>query len=169
MVAPTDASAGRIKGRKPARHRSRRKAAYPELSPEGSWRLVTRRAGKWEFWEKSIKDGRETLLAADESHRKQKCIGHDDGSRLIYNRSRQLIQEGSRHESSLALMPSGGGAEQTLTLPHGGHQRVGLVSRREVDTSGADHQPGRHAICVFPIAAAPQAEKQCAWSLLIPK
>ncbi|HKQ93143.1 MAG TPA: winged helix-turn-helix domain-containing protein [Blastocatellia bacterium] len=158
---PFDASAGRIKGESRPVTSAEVKAGYPELSPDGrKVAFVTRRAGKWEFWEKSLKDGSETLLAADELHRAQPHWSHD-GSRLIYNRSRQLNQEGSRHENSLALMPSGGGAEQTLTTPSMANISVWDWSfDGKWILGGADHQPGRHAICIFPIAAAPQAEKQ---------
>jgi Tol biopolymer transport system component/DNA-binding winged helix-turn-helix (wHTH) protein len=158
---PFDASAGRIKGESRPVTAAGVKAGYPELSPDGrKVAFVTRRAGKWEFWEKSLKDGSETLLAADELHRAQPHWSHD-GSRLIYNRSRQLNPEGSRHESGLALMPSGGGAEQTLTTPSVANISVWDWSLDgKWILGGSDQQPGRHAICIFPIAAAPQAEKQ---------
>ena len=158
---PFDASAGRVKGESRPVTAAGVKAVYPELSPDGQ-RLayVTRRAGKWELWEKSLKDGRETLLAADESNRSQ-LHWSQDGSRLIYNRNRPLNPESSRYEASIALMPSGGGPEQTLTTP-------GNASISVWDWSldgkwilgGTDNQSGRHAICLLPIAAAPQAEKQ---------
>jgi hypothetical protein len=58
-------------------------------------------------------------------------------------------------------MPSGGGAEQTLTTPSMANISVWDWSLDgKWILGGSDHQPGRHAICIFPIAAAPQAEKQ---------
>ena len=58
-------------------------------------------------------------------------------------------------------MPSGGGAEQTLTTPSMANISVWDWSfDGKWILGGSDHQPGRHAICIFPIAAAPQAEKQ---------
>src|SRR5262249_23159084 len=156
-----DAAAGRVKGEGRPLTAAGVKAGYPELSPDGrKLAFVTRRAGKWELWEKSLKDGRETLLAADESHRSLPHWSHD-GSWLIYHRNRPLNPEGSRYEGSLVLMPAGGGAEQTLTTPGAAPLSVWDWS---IDgkwiLGGMDHQPRRHAICLFPIAAAPQAEKQ---------
>jgi Tol biopolymer transport system component/DNA-binding winged helix-turn-helix (wHTH) protein len=158
---PFDASAGRIKEEGRPVTAAGVKASFPELSSDGQrLAFVTRRTGKWELWEKSLKDGRETLLAVDESRRSQPHWSHD-GSRLVYNRTRPLNPEDSRYESSLAMAPAGGGAEQTLTTP-------GTASISVWDWSldgkwllgGSDHLPGRHAICLFPIAAAPQSEKQ---------
>jgi Tol biopolymer transport system component/DNA-binding winged helix-turn-helix (wHTH) protein len=158
---PFDAGAGRIKGEGRPVTAAGVRAGHHEMSPDGQrLAFVTRRAGKWELWEKSLQDGRETLLAADETERVQPHWSHD-GSRLIYNRHRPINPEGSRYESSLALMPAGGGAEQTLTT-----SRIAAISVWDWSLDGkwvlggADHQPGRHGICLFPIAAAPQAETQ---------
>jgi Tol biopolymer transport system component/DNA-binding winged helix-turn-helix (wHTH) protein len=159
---PFDASAGRVKGEGRPVTAAGVRAIHPNLSPDGQ-RLgfVTRRAGKWELWEKSLKDGHETLLAADESQRSQIHWSHD-GSRLIYHRSRPINAEGSRYERSLVLMAAGGGAEQTLVTS----------SRSSINAwdwsldgkwilGGSDSQnPGRQPICMFPIAAEPQADTQ---------
>jgi Tol biopolymer transport system component/DNA-binding winged helix-turn-helix (wHTH) protein len=159
---PFDASTGRLKGEERPVTEAGVRAIYPSLSPDGQkLAFVTRRAGKWELWEKSLKDGRETLLAADESQRSQ-MHWSQDGSRLVYHRSRPVNSEGPGNERNLVLMPAGGGAEQTLVT-------AGASAINAWDWSldgkwilgGLDRQiPGRHAICLFPIAAAPHAEAQ---------
>src|SRR5262245_57761173 len=114
---PFDASAGRIKGEGRPITAAGVRAIYPNLSPDGQrLAFVTRRAGKWELWEKSLKDGQETLLAADESERTE-MHWSPDGSRMVYHRIRPVNPEGSRRDNTLVLMPSGGGAEQTITTP----------------------------------------------------
>jgi Tol biopolymer transport system component/DNA-binding winged helix-turn-helix (wHTH) protein len=158
---PFDSSSGRIKGEGRPLTAAGVKAVFPSLSPDGQ-RLsyATRRAGKWELWEKSLKNGRETLLGADELSRTMTQWSYD-GSQQIYHRSRQLNPEGSRAEISLVLAPAGGGAEQTLTTPRQEGISAWDWSRDgKWILGGADHQPERYAIYLFPIAAAPQAETQ---------
>jgi Tol biopolymer transport system component/DNA-binding winged helix-turn-helix (wHTH) protein len=158
---PFDASSGRIKGEGRPLTAAGVKAVYPDLSPSGErLAFVTRRPGKAELWEKSLKDGRETLFGADELSRGLPHWSHD-GTRLVYNRSRQLNLEGSRFETSLVLAPAGGGAEQTLTTL----RQEAIVSwdwSRDGKWMlvGSNHQPERFAIYLLPIAAAPQAETQ---------
>jgi Tol biopolymer transport system component len=168
---PFDASAGRINGEGRPITAVGVRAIFPNLSPDGQkLAFVTRRAGKWELWEKSLKDGRETLLAADESQRSQAHWSHD-GSRMVYYRSRPVNQanaanaanaEGPRNERNLVLMPAGGGAEQTLATPGASAINVWDWSLDgKWILGGSDRQiPGRHGICLFPIAGAPYAEAQ---------
>jgi Tol biopolymer transport system component/DNA-binding winged helix-turn-helix (wHTH) protein len=168
---PFDASAGRINGEGRPITAAGVRAIFPNLSPDGQkLAFVTRRAGKWELWEKSLKDGRETLLAADESQRSQAHWSHD-GSRMVYYRSRPVNQanaanaanaEGPRNERNLVLMPAGGGAEQTLATPGASAINVWDWSLDgKWILGGSDRQiPGRHGICLFPIAGAPHAEAQ---------
>jgi Tol biopolymer transport system component/DNA-binding winged helix-turn-helix (wHTH) protein len=158
---PFDASSGRIKGEGRPLTAAGVKAVYPDLSPDGQrLAFVTRRPGKAELWEKSLKDGRETLFGADVLTRGLPHWSHD-GSRLVYSRSRQLNLEGSRFETSLVLAPAGGGAEQTLTTPRQEAIAAWDWSRDgKWILVGSNHQPGRFAIYLLPIAAAPQAETQ---------
>jgi Tol biopolymer transport system component/DNA-binding winged helix-turn-helix (wHTH) protein len=159
---PFDTSAGRIKGEGRPVTAAGVKAIYPTLSPDGQkLAFVTRRGGKWELWEKSLKDGHETLLAADESQRSQMHWSHD-GSRLVYHRSRPVNPEGSTNERNLVLMPTGGGAEQTVVS-----STMSAINAWDWSfdgkwiLGGSDRQiPGRQAICLFPIAGAPHAETQ---------
>jgi Tol biopolymer transport system component/DNA-binding winged helix-turn-helix (wHTH) protein len=159
---PFDASAGRIKGEARPVTAAGVSPIYPNLSPDGQkLAFVTRRAGKWELWEKSLKDGRETLLAADESLRTQAHWSHD-GSRLVYRRVRPTNPESSRSENTLVLAQSGGGSEQTLaTLSASAINVWDWSLDGKWILGGTDRQiTGRHAICLFPIAAAPHAEAQ---------
>jgi Tol biopolymer transport system component/DNA-binding winged helix-turn-helix (wHTH) protein len=159
---PFEASSGRVKGEGRPVTAAGVKAVHPNLSPDGQrLTFVTRRAGKWELWEKSLKDGRETLLAADESQRSQIHWSHD-GSRLVYHRSRQVNPDPPRYERNLVLTPAGGGAEQTIVTAN-----TAILDAWDWSLDGKwilgglDGQtPGRHAICLFPIAAAPHAEAQ---------
>jgi len=158
---PFDASSGRIKREGGPLTAAGVKAVYPDLSPDGQrLAFVTRRPGKAELWEKSLKDGRETLFGADELSRGLPHWSYD-GSRLVYSRRRQLNLEGSRFETSLVLAPSGGGAEQTLTT-----LRQEAIAAWDWSRDGkwilvgSNHQPERFAIYLLPIAAAPQAETQ---------
>jgi Tol biopolymer transport system component/DNA-binding winged helix-turn-helix (wHTH) protein len=159
---PFDAGAGRIKGEGRPVTAAGVKAVFPNLSPDGQWLgFATRRAGKWELWEKSLKDGRETLLGADELSRNMPHWSYD-GSQQVYHRSRQLNPEGSRFESNLVLASAAGGAEQALTTPLKEYIVAWDWSRDgKWILAGSDRQtPERVAICLLPVAAAPQAETQ---------
>ncbi len=159
---PFDASAGRLKGEGRPLTGAGVKAVYPNLSPDGQ-RLgfSTRRAGRWELWEKSLKDGRETLLGGDEFSRDLPHWSYD-GSQQVYHRTRQLNPEGPRYEAGLVLAPAGGGAEQTLTTPCQERIIAWDWSRDgKWILAGSDRKtPGRAAIHLLPVAAAPQAETQ---------
>src|SRR5262249_30954976 len=75
---PFDAATGRVRGAGQPITSAGMDAYLHSLSPAGQ-RLVfvTRRAGKEEFWEKSLKDGRETLLVADDSMRRGQGLSRD--------------------------------------------------------------------------------------------
>jgi len=159
---PFDAAAGRVKGTGQPITNAGMDASYPDLSPSGE-RLVFRaqQAGKEEVREKSLKDGRETVLVSDDLSR-QRMLWSPDGSRFVYTLLRHTTPERTRIERSLALMSVKGGDEQTLTTPD-------LVSYVPWDWSadgkwvlgGTDGlPPGRRLIGLFPIAAAPHAETQ---------
>jgi Tol biopolymer transport system component len=138
------------------------RSAYPDLSPDGQrLAFATRRNGKWELWEKSLKNGRETLLGADELSRTLPHWSYD-GSRLIYHRTRQLNPEGSRFETSIVLAPAGGGAEQALTASRQESIVAWDLSRdgKWLLMGSNREPPERFAIYLAPIAAAPQAETQ---------
>jgi len=159
---PFDAATGRVKGAGQPITTAGTDAYLPSLSPDGQ-RLVfiARRAGKEEFREKSLKDGRETLLAADDSSRRSQCWSRD-GLRLAYSRLRPTGPERTQLEWAIVRLPAGGGHEQLVTTP-------GTASEIAWDWS-ADGQwllggsrrqgSGRALLCLFPLSAAPHAETQ---------
>jgi Tol biopolymer transport system component len=136
----------------------------PNLSRDGK-KLVfwAGRAGKHEFWVKSLEDARETLLVAtDNFNRRWGPLWSRDGTRLAYRRDRLVNPERAQYESSIVLLPMGGGEEQVITststlrdFPYdwsaNGEWIIASSNRRS---------PERFAICLFPISAAPQAETQ---------
>ncbi|MCI0408008.1 MAG: winged helix-turn-helix domain-containing protein [Acidobacteria bacterium] len=160
---PFDASAGRIKGAGQPVTAAGLDVSYPDLTPDGQ-KLVfqAQRAGREELWEKSLRDGRETLLmAADGLSRANLCWSRD-GSRVAYRRLRPPNPEGTQVERAIVLLSAGGGEEQMLTTP-------GVSLDVPWDWSGdgqwilggSDRQAsGRRLICLFPLQAAPHAERQ---------
>jgi Tol biopolymer transport system component len=112
--------------------------------------FVALRAGKRELWERSLEDGRENQLFADDYNR---AFPHwsRDGTHLAYRRS-------GPKGSSLVLLPQGG-EEQVLTSPH-------LPAKGAPSDWSADGawilavQGDPVAIWRLSIAAAPKAETQ---------
>jgi Tol biopolymer transport system component/DNA-binding winged helix-turn-helix (wHTH) protein len=159
---PFDAAAGRIKGAGQPITDAGMDASYPHLSPSGD-RLIFRaqQAGKEEVREKSLKDGRETVLISDDLSR-QRMIWSPDGSRLVYTLLRPTNSERTRFERSLALMTAGGGDEQALTTPSpASYVPWDWSADGKWILGGTDGlPPGRRLIGLFPIAAAPRAETQ---------
>ncbi len=86
-------------------------ASEPALSRDGKkLAFLTQRAGKWELWEKSLDDGRERLLLADE-RRLANGRWSRDGRTLAFSRRDYAKNE----ETAFLLIP--GGVEQRLTSP----------------------------------------------------
>jgi serine/threonine protein kinase len=156
---PFNATEGRILGEGQPVSAAGVHAWQPALSRDGGkFVFGASRAGKSELWEKSLKDGRETLLVADEAGRSSPRWSHD-GARLAYYRWDPTTQQGS-----LVVLPSGGGAEEVLTSP--------TPSRWSPEPSdwSPDGQsiltecfrgtPARCTPCLMPLSAAPHAETQ---------
>jgi serine/threonine protein kinase/sugar lactone lactonase YvrE len=119
------------------------------------------RAGKQELWEKSLEDGRETLLLASDGFGRRHPRWSRDGLILAYLRTRPTNPERNQFESSMVLLAAGGGDEQVFTSPGLG----GIASDWSADGKWVLGNFGRQTvgqllICLFPIAAAPQAETQ---------
>ena len=159
---PFDAAAGRVKGAGQPVTPAGVDASFPDLSPNGERLAFTvQRAGKEELWEKSLKDGRETLLVADDAMRRSRRFSRD-GLRLAYSRWRPTGPERTQIEWAIVLRSAKGGHEELVTTP-------GTIVETPWDWS-ADGQwllgssrrqgSGRSALCLFPLAAAPQAETQ---------
>jgi Tol biopolymer transport system component len=140
-------------------------AWIPNLSRDGK-KLVfsAQHAGKQELWEKSLEDGRETLLVAGDNFGRYGPCWSRDGTRLAYRRHRSVNPDvadtGPQAESSIVLLAVGGGEEQPLTSTS---MLSGLPSDWSADGewilgSSERQTPGRQAICLFPLSAAPRAE-----------
>jgi Tol biopolymer transport system component/DNA-binding winged helix-turn-helix (wHTH) protein len=160
---PFNAATGRVKQTGQPVTAAGIDAYFPDLSPDGQ-RLIflAQRVGKEELWEKSLKDGRETLRLANEELASARPRWAPDGRRLAYDRSRPPHPGYTRKESAIFLLSEGRSESQPLTTP-------GTTSDVVWDWS-ADGQwilggsygqnPARRFIGLFPTAAAPQAEKQ---------
>ena len=74
------------------------------------------RAGKEELWEKSLDDGRETLLRPADDLTRYSPRWSRDGLRLAYRRDRGTDPDQVR-SFSIVRTPTGGGDEQLVTFP----------------------------------------------------
>lgn len=134
-------------------------ALEPSLSLDGrNLAYLSRRAGKWELWVKSLEDGRDKLLLADE-YRRLALRWSRDGKRLSYGR----FDFAKSEETAFVLSPDG--TEQRLTSPKPPPWGAGvadwspdgewlLLLRSERPTGG------RWQICLAPVSAAPAVEAQ---------
>jgi Tol biopolymer transport system component/DNA-binding winged helix-turn-helix (wHTH) protein len=139
-------------------------ALQPGLSPDGKMLVFRkRRADKEELWAKSLADGRETLLTGADDFRRVNPILSNDGTRLIYIRSGPAqVETDPQASRTLALQTTSGGDEQIVTSPMEG--RISLTDwtpdGRWILMSSDLQTPGRVALAVFPLDAAPRAETQ---------
>ena len=139
-------------------------ALQPGLSPDGKMLVFRkRRADKEELWAKSLADGRETLLTGADDFRRVNPILSNDGSRLLYIRSGPAqIEIDPQVSRTLALRTLNGSDEQIVTSPMQG--RISLTDwtpdGKWILMSSDLQTPGRVALCLFPLDAAPRAETQ---------
>lgn len=142
-------------------------ALQPRLSPDGKMLVFRRqRADKEELWVKSLDDGRETLLAAADDFRRTNPTWSHDASRLIYIRTHPSnpgqAEIDPQLDRSLALRTLGGSDEQVVTSTIPG--RLSLTDwtpdGKWILASSDWRTPGRVALCLFPLDAAPHAETQ---------
>jgi Tol biopolymer transport system component len=139
-------------------------ALQPGLSPDGKMLVFRkRRADKEELWAKSLADGRETLLTGADDFRRVNPILSNDGSRLLYIRSGPAqIEIDPQVSRTLALLNLNGSDEQIVTSPMQG--RISLTDwtpdGKWILMSSDLQTPGRVALCLFPLDAAPRAETQ---------
>jgi Tol biopolymer transport system component/DNA-binding winged helix-turn-helix (wHTH) protein len=137
-------------------------ALRPDISHDGKKLVfVAQRAGKEELWEKSLSDGHETLLVADDSSRIFPRWSHD-GLRLSYARLRPPNSKRAQNECELTLISANGGDEQTITTTNNTPELAwDWSSDGEWILGGSQRQtPGRRLICLFPLVAAPHAETE---------
>ncbi|MDX2033464.1 MAG: winged helix-turn-helix domain-containing protein [Blastocatellia bacterium] len=155
-MLPFDASTGKVTSAGQPVTEADVNANFPDLSPDGQ-RLMFRaqRAGKEELRLKSLPDGKETVVMADDFSR-QRPRWSRDGRRVAYIRLRQA---NSISERAFVLLPVGGD-EQPLAfsgaapgVPYDwsadGARILGSLDR---------HGAGRLALCLFPINAGPITE-----------
>jgi Tol biopolymer transport system component/DNA-binding winged helix-turn-helix (wHTH) protein len=167
---PFDERRGRIKGPGQPVTAAGISSGFPDLSPDGQ-RLVyiAVRGEKEELWEKSLKDGRETLLIAGDDFLRGGPRWSPDGSSLTYYRDRAPTTDRAHPDRTLVLLSTSGGkdgkdaaGERTIT---------GLGTRNETPwdwsadgkwiLAGTDRQTHeRMLLGLFPIAAQPHAESQ---------
>ena len=157
-MLPFDATTGQIKGEGWPVTPAGGDVWNGFLSPDGK-KLVfnVRRAGREEFREKSLEDGRETILAADNFSRYAPRWS-PDGTRLAYRRT-----DTNTRQRSIVLMPAGGGEERILTSP--GLQRGENAFDWSPDgkwilASSSRGTPDRAEVRLIPVSAAPHAETQ---------
>jgi serine/threonine protein kinase/Tol biopolymer transport system component len=154
---PFDAAAGQIKGEGQPVSAAGMDASMPDLTRDGKKLVFAAvRAGKNELWEKTLTDGRETLLAADD--RRFSPRWSRDGTRLAYERGRRT------QHNSLVILPAGGGDEQVITsqgsfAPTPGDWSADGQSVLSMWSGGKpDGMTEGMAIWLLPLAAAPAAE-----------
>ena len=161
---PFDAVTGRVKGEGQPITATGRDALFPDLSVDGTKLVyVALHAGRGELWAKRLKDhGGETLLITPDDSSSILPRWSRDGSRLAYRRLLPATQERSEVERTIMLVSTDGRDEQMLTS-------LGKTVDMPWDWSadgkwilgGSEREsPGRHALYLFPIAAAPHAEEQ---------
>ena len=160
---PFDPAAGRVRSAGQPVTAPGINAYFPDLSPDGQ-RLVflAQRVGKEELWEKSLKDGRETLRMAAEELISAHPRWAPDGLQLAYDRSRAIHPGQVRRESSIYLLPAGASEARQLTTPGKNREVIWDWSSDGQWILGGAYPPNlmRRVICLFPIASAPQAETQ---------
>jgi Tol biopolymer transport system component/DNA-binding winged helix-turn-helix (wHTH) protein len=106
---PFDASSGRVTGKGIAVTSPGMEAWMPTLSPDGKkLAFCSIRAGKWQLWQKSLVDGREAPIVADDD-RRDLPQWSPDGTRLAYRH-----EKSSTGESQLVVWSSESHNEQPI-------------------------------------------------------
>jgi Tol biopolymer transport system component/DNA-binding winged helix-turn-helix (wHTH) protein len=164
---PFDTAGGRVTGTGQPITVGGMDALQPGLSPDGKMLVFRKqRANKEELWLTSLDDGREKLLAAADDFRRVNPIWSHDGSRLIYSRLHlsdlRQAEIDPQIDRSLALRTLGGSDEQVVTSPMQGRQSLTdwTPDGNSILASSDWRTPGRVALCLFPLDAAPNAETQ---------
>jgi len=156
---PFDAVKGRTTGEGQPVTAAGMDAYAPDLTRDGG-KLVfeVMREGKESLWEKSLTDGRETLLFADTLVRDFPRWSRD-GTRLAYRRYNP-----TKPEYQIVILPDGGGAEEPLTSPAPfGLRQVAYdwsADGKWILAASQRPTPGRFLIWLLPLSGAPHAETE---------
>jgi Tol biopolymer transport system component len=123
--------------------------------------FIGKRVGtqKQELWQKSLKDGRETLLAVKE-HPLFALRWSRDGTILAYRLPTWIVPGLAKVEPSTVTIPAGGGDEQKLTSGRGDGELPfdwSADGQWVLATSGLD-QGRLSALVLLPVTSAPHAE-----------
>lgn len=156
---PFDASRGRITGAGQPITAAGMDAAYPDLTRDGKkLAFAALHAGREELWEKSLEDGRETLLTADEYSRHVPRWSRD-GTRLAYRRCTLETNP----TCSIVMLPAGGGSEERLNSPVPHDDEIPLdwgAAGKWIVGSSRRLTPERVLISLLPLSGAPHAETE---------
>jgi serine/threonine protein kinase len=133
-------------------------AFVPDVTPdESKLAFGAVRAGRRELWVKSLTDGRETLLFADNLRRDFPRWSRD-GTRLAYRRWRP----GTSPSSTIVLSPAGGGSEEPLLSVFDGCDipEDWSADGKWILANTCRRPPGRALLWALPLSAAPHAETE---------
>jgi len=149
---PFDAKKGRITDKGQAITAAGRTAFLPNLSRDGKHVVFSvLRAGVWELWEKSLVDGREAPIIADQ-HSRGGALWSPDGMQLVYSR-----------------LSESGKPDQMMTWSNQTHSEEPLTTLSETQRYPYDWSPDGASLLVIatdtqsevwlvPVGAAPHAE-----------
>lgn len=154
-----DAAGGRLTGDSAPLTIPNVDASYPDLSRDGArlaYRIV--RGNREELWSRSLVTGEEQLLLSTEDAPLVHPHWSPDGAALAYLR-RGLTSESSG-DAAVALLALGRQEERLLTTPGSGAtaQDWSPDGRTILGRCAADER-ALSRLCLFPVAAAPHAER----------
>jgi hypothetical protein len=150
---PFDAAAGRVRAPGEPVSAAGVNAWMADLSRDGTkLAFCIERSGKWELWERSLKQGRDTLLVTSDAGLYVPRWS-PDGSRLVYTRYRP-----EKYELEPVLLAPGSGSGNVLTSdPH-----ISVAYDWSPDgkwiAAPPDLPPGGHGMWLLPTSEAPHAE-----------
>ena len=142
----------------PGAHQSRKQGALfnflPNLSRDGKHvAFCVRRGGMYELWKKSLLDGREAPIIADE-HSRVGAQWSPDGMQLVY--SRQKSSEAKSHQ--MMIWSSQTHNEEPLTMLSGMFAYDWSLDGASLLSSSQATSDTKEEIWLLPVAAAPHAE-----------
>ena len=150
---PFDASSGRITGKGEAVTSPGMESWRQNLSRDGKkLAFCAQRAGKWELWEKSLADGREAPIVADDYFRNFP-VWAPDGTRLSYVRERY-----GAVEPQVMVWSGQNRNEEPITASSAAGKIVYDWSADGTRLLLSQATNGRMEVWLLPVGAAPHAE-----------